>query len=52
MKITAKHYDTIVTIEKDHDDLTLSDMCLIFEDLLRGMSFHFEGHLEIVDEDE
>ena len=52
MKITAKHYNTIITIEKDYDDLTLSDMCQVFEDLLRGMSFYFDGHLEIVKEDE
>jgi len=52
MKITAEHYDTKITIEKEHDDQTLSDMCEIFEDLLKGMSFQFKGHLEIVDEDE
>ena len=50
MKIIVKHYDTTITIEKDYDDLTLTDMCQLFEDLLKGMSFHFDGHLEIVEE--
>jgi len=51
MKITVKHYDTQITIEKDHDDMTLDDMCEVFEDLLKGMSFNFDGHLDIVEEE-
>jgi len=52
MKITVEHYDTKITIEKDHDEQTLTEMCEIFEELLKGMSFHFSGHLDIVNEDE
>lgn len=35
-----------------HDHLTLTEICEAFEDFLRGSGYHFDGHVEIVADEE
>ena len=34
------------------DAVTLDGILPVFEDFLKGLGFHFKGHLDIVDEEE
>lgn len=39
MEITIKHYDTIVTIKREHDDLSLEETFDILNAALLGISW-------------
>ena len=42
MEITIKHYDTIVTIKKDHDDLNMDETFDMINAALLGISWQQE----------
>lgn len=41
-----------VTVEMEHNEQSLTDLCESFTDFLRGCGFHFTGTVDIVDESE
>lgn len=45
--------ETQTTIVEDtREDLNLEEMCTLFEDFLRGCSYHFNGHVIIQKEND
>lgn len=40
-----------VTTDVKTNAVTLDEILLVFEDFLRGMGFHFKGHVDIVDDE-
>lgn len=52
MKITFVQNDRTIMIEEDEEGQDLERMCIIFSDLLRGMGYHFDGEVTIVNEEE
>jgi len=38
-------------IEEDEEGQDLERMCIIFSDLLRGMGYHFDGEVTIINEE-
>jgi transcriptional antiterminator len=52
MKIEITHYGNKASYEFDHEDVTLEDLVYHLERLIRLTGYHFDGTLEIVNEDE
>jgi len=52
--ITTYDYDgqSKSTITHETDAVVLPELLIAIEDHLRGCGFHFNGHLEIIDEEE
>lgn len=42
--------NSAVKITHEFEADTIEEICSQFEDFLRGAGFHFDGHLEIVDD--
>jgi hypothetical protein len=56
IKVTLEQHDidnstTVSTVEQSNA-VSLTDVCDLMEQALRGLGFHFEGHLEIVEDEE
>lgn len=47
-----KRDEAIVTLELDHTEQSLDDMCTAFMDFLRGCGFVFDGNVEIVNDED
>jgi hypothetical protein len=43
---------TNVIIELPHNEQSIDDLLEAFEEFMRGCGFVFDGHLEVVDEEE
>ena len=43
MKITVEHYDEKVSIETDHDDLTLDDFMELVRKIAHGIGYNNES---------
>lgn len=41
MTLTLKHYDIEIRIEKDHDDVTLTEVFEMVEGLLKAAGYQF-----------
>jgi transcriptional antiterminator len=52
MKIEITHYGHKSSYEFEHEDVTLEDLVYHLDKLLKLTGYHFEGKLEIVNEDE
>ena len=52
MKIEITHYGHKASYEFDHEDVKLEDLVYHLERLIRLTGYHFDGTLEIVNEDE
>lgn len=54
MKISAEAYDTKVSIENTHDDLTSTEVLKMFVSVMRGLSFSEDvimvGFKEVLEE--
>lgn len=52
MKIEITHYGHKASYEFEHEDVTLEDLLYHVERVIRLTGFEFDGHLEIVNEEE
>jgi len=50
--VTETSNQRTVTVSKWSDDQTLSDMLELIESALRGCGFYFDGHLDIIDDED
>lgn len=48
MIISAKIYDTKVTIEKDNSDLTIDELMEVFENITMSLGYHPESWKNLI----
>jgi len=52
MKIEITHYGNKASYEFDHEDVELEDLVYHLEKLIRLTGYHFDGSLEIVNDEQ
>ena len=52
MKIEITHYGNKSTYEFAHEDVDLDELLIVMERLIKLTGFHFDGTLQIVENDE
>jgi hypothetical protein len=50
LKITVEHWDTKISIEKDHSDVAIQELHEMWISMVRALGFSYKSIKEIYDE--
>ncbi len=48
----SKYSDTQVELTLEKESVTYMELCEVFEDFLKGCGFLFDGHIQVVNEED